>query len=313
MSTIIHTCNAKTEGGQWNERLAMKILWLLAWGFVPLQYRGYWRVTRPLLALLGVKDRQWICLRSGLRFSVDMKDPYWNRLISPCFHYEPELEYLLGKVKDQDFCFIDCGANMGYWSCSVASPLYGSKPVVSVEPLKNNFELLSRHVQTNHLQAALHHNAIAREAGQALTLYQPGGHASVSLVAGAGASSAHTEEVTTVTIDGITETLRRTHSHFLLKLDVEGVEIEALKGAGEFLKTNPVIFYEDHAEDAESKVTDYILNELGCTVYHITDDHRVLPVTSVAEANALKIDKTRGYNFMAFKPGNPLAAAAIPA
>ncbi|MDG1286995.1 MAG: FkbM family methyltransferase [Rickettsiales bacterium] len=311
MATILHTSCAKTHGGSFNERLAMKLLWLASWLFVPIAFRGFWRVTRPILTLFGVKSRQWVQLKSGLRLSVDMADPYWNRLISPCFDYEPELDYLLSKLNDYDYHFIDCGANMGFWSCMVASAKYGAKPVISVEPLQDNFKLLASHVKENNLQAALHQNAVSQKAGEELTLYKPGGHASVSLVVGAEVEGAHKEQVTTVTIDSITEEARKNQANFVLKLDVEGVEVEALKGAGEFLKTNPIIFYEDHAEDSTSKVTDYILNDLGCIVYHITDDHKVLPVETVEQANKLKTDSTRGYNFMAFKLGCKMAEIVL--
>lgn len=307
MATTLHIKNGKTVDGTLNEQIAMKLLWLVSFFFIALKYRGFWRICRPVLKVLAVKERQWLVLKSGLIFSVDVGDSYWNRLISPQFEYEPELHYILNRLKGEDFTFIDCGANMGYWSCFAASQKYGQKPTIAVEPLEENFELVKLHAQANGLKINQNHKAIWGRVGETLPLYKPAGHASVSLLSRSKSAASPQEIVTTTSLDELIKDIPNNRQNFLLKLDVEGVEIEALQGGVEFLKTNPVIFYEDHAEDASSKVTDYMLNELGYIVHLVTESKKLVPIKTAQEATDLKVNLIRGYNFIAFSPNCDLA------
>lgn len=300
MTAEINVKNGHVEGGSPRERLVLKLLWLISWCFVPLNFRGFWRVARILCTILGVKERQWVTLANGLKFSIDLRDPYWNRLISPQFHYEPELHHLLKKLAGEDYVFLDCGANMGYWSCHLASNLHGNKSVYSIEPLSSNFSLLKSHLERNSLQATLYHHAVSDKADESVTLYKPGGHASVSLIGDAAADNMPSETIKTLTLDSLLADLPSDTQNIFIKLDVEGVEIRALKGAKELLKRNPLIFYEDHGNEPESPISRYVLEELGYRIIHITDDGEWLPMDSIDVINMLKTDAMKGYNFLAF-------------
>ena len=307
MAAEINVKNGSIEGGSPRERLLLKLLWWVSGCFVPLKFRGFWRVSRIFTSLFKVTDRQWVRLSNGLRFSIDLNDPYWNRLISPAFHYEPELHHLLARLTEEELIFIDCGANMGYWSTHLASSIYGSRKTYSVEPLSSNFSLLQNHIEKNDLKATLYHNAISQRVGESVTLYKPGGHASVSLINSAESDDVPSETVETITLDSLLGDLPEEPSNILLKLDVEGVEIQALKGGSELLKRHPLIFYEDHGVDKESPISRYVLEELGLQVIHITDDGEWLPMPSVDTINMLKTDPTKGYNFLGFSKDCTLA------
>lgn len=301
MASYLTAKTGRVDGGSIAEKFTMLKLWCISWCFVPLAFRGFWRVSRTVQAITKVKGRQWVVLPSGLRLSIDLADPYWNRLISPRFAYEPELHSLLEKLRDKPFHFIDCGANMGYWSCMLASGLYGEHHVSSIEPLNENMKLLKEHLDANQAQATCYHNAVTETSGETLNLYKPGGHASVSLNAVEQDAEA-AQQVTTITLDDVYSALPDTTTPIFVKLDVEGHEVEALKGATALLQANPLIFYEDHGQDKESVVSQYVLETLGYKVIHITDVGEMLTMDNVADVNALKSDITKGYNFAAFDP-----------
>ncbi len=303
MNTFLSVQNGHISGGTPAQQVLMRVLWGASYGFVPLKFRGFWRLTRLVQRVTGVSERQWLELPNGLRVSVDMADPYWNRLISPHFSYEPELHALLAKLQDVPFAFIDCGANMGYWSCTLASGMYGAHKVFSIEPLSDNMALLKQHLAANGLDAHCYHNAVTEHSGKVVNLYKPGGHASVSLNDESG-SDATAEQVTTMMLDDVLPDLPKECEHVFVKLDVEGHEVEALKGAHALLKKNPLIFYEDHGKDTDSIVSAYVLKELGYKVMYMSDDGALQAMQSLSDIQKLKTDTMKGYNFAAFAEGS---------
>ena len=70
----------------------------------------------------------------GSRLYFRLDDVYWNSFIrQPDFDYEPEIGKFLLRLKDVDYRFFDCGANIGYWSVLVTSEMLGRKRAIAVE------------------------------------------------------------------------------------------------------------------------------------------------------------------------------------
>lgn len=307
MSVTIQVQDGKVVGSQFNEKLATRLCRYTSSLFAPVQFKGFWRITRIICKALNISQRQWVILPNGLKFSIDLADPYWNRMISPHFQYEPEMSHLLYAMKNMDYSFIDCGANIGYWSCLVASHEFGEKPVYSIEPLNDNYRLIRDHADRNQQHFHVFRNAISDENGQEVPLYKPGSHASVSIVS--NDSNAKPEEVVkTITIDDIYKNSMGNAKNVFLKLDVEGVEIEALKGATHLLeKVQPLIIYEDHSDDKDSTISDYVLNELNYEVFYIDEQLDRHKIDNVTQINAIKQIPNHGYNFIAFHPDSDFA------
>jgi len=311
MSVTIQVQDGKVVGNHLNEKVATRLCRAISRLFAPFHFKGFWRLTRIICKIFHISERQWVALPNGLTFSIDLTDPYWNRMISPHFQYEPELSHLLTTMKNIDYSFVDCGANMGYWSCLAASKSFGAKPVYSIEPLADNFRLLKNHAARNHQHIHLFKNAISDKTGEEVPLFKPGSHASVSLVSH-NEQGKPEEVVKTISLDTIFETHLQNEQNIFLKLDVEGVEIAALKGAKTLLATRkPLIIYEDHSDDKSSAISDYILNELGYKVLFIDEQLHCHKIDNITQINAIKVLPNHGYNFITFHPESAFAKQVI--
>ncbi len=287
----------RTWGGNVSERAALRLIRAGSHGFSLLRFRGLWRYTRLIARLLGIKRRIWCRCEDDIVLSVDVRDPYWIRLIAPYFTYEPDIHTILKRINHINYLLIDGGANMGYWSSYITSKLY-QKQAIAVEALQNNVDLLTLHCKANEKRFTVLHRALSDTPDQELTLYQTGGHASVSLV-GSEEAARHTETVTTTTIDKIITENAPHIQNIVLKLDVEGVEVQALQGAKQVLKKQPLILYEDHGADKSSRVTDYIINVLKLDCFYLHESGTQQKITSLDMLKAIKTDKQKGYNFAA--------------
>ncbi|HEY3488856.1 MAG TPA: FkbM family methyltransferase [Candidatus Deferrimicrobiaceae bacterium] len=137
--------------------------------------------------------------------------------------------------------FFDVGANTGFYSL-FASVLSGpGGRVVAIEPLPRNLAYIRRHVAMNGIDnVAIVGKAVSDRVGTAT--FAVDGPATSRLAEGGSL----TVEVTT--IDEISRTLGIVPN--VMKVDIEGAEIDMLKGAREVLaKGRPVIFMSLHSGD----------------------------------------------------------------
>ena len=84
---------------------------------------------------------------------------------------------------------------------------------------------------------------------------------------------------------------------YLIKLDVEGVEIEAIKGGARLLKEDSVILCEEHGNDPDHTVSRYILDQtpLKLIVYD-PRSKRLETVTELSILDRIKVSSHVGYN-----------------
>ena len=84
---------------------------------------------------------------------------------------------------------------------------------------------------------------------------------------------------------------------YLIKLDVEGVEVDAIKGGSRLLEGDSVILCEEHGNDPDHTVSRYILEKtpLKLIVY---DPHsnRMETVTELSILDRIKVSTHVGYN-----------------
>jgi hypothetical protein len=84
---------------------------------------------------------------------------------------------------------------------------------------------------------------------------------------------------------------------YLIKLDVEGVEIDAIKGGTKLLAGDSVIMCEEHGNDPDHTVSRYILDQTPLKL--IVYDPRLNRFETVSELSILdriKISNNIGYN-----------------
>lgn len=206
-------------------------------------------------------------------------------------------------MKGVGYTFIDGGANFGYWSVLLTSAELGEKSVVAVEASAKTFNSLEENNRLNGNRFAVVRRAISDTTDAIVTFHDYGDHAGARIVAtpvpGEG-PPVNEEMVRTITIDDIFEQyVRDKDKPVVLKLDVEGAEIPALKGAGNILSRSPLVVCEDHGKDTECLVSRFVLENLNMEVFHVSDAGNITAMNTIEEIRGIKVRKGTGYNFIA--------------
>lgn len=267
----------------------------------PVKHRLYWRFCNLFGKLMRGKESDCVLsLDADSRMKIFLSDPYWSRLISSSYEYEPDLKNIFLKLKDMAFSVLDCGANFGYWSILLSSKAFGEHKTVAVEAAENTFRILDENCRLNHSRFQCLYYALSSESGKQVMIESPDGHAGAFIKDGDGTAGGHA--VRTITLDDLAEqAFGPAMDKILVKLDVEGQEINSLKGASRLLKRDVLFYYEDHGHDPDSQVTDYVLNTVGLNVFYCDEHGALREVKSAAEASRIKTRKSVGYNFIACK------------
>ncbi|MBC7921462.1 MAG: FkbM family methyltransferase [Ferruginibacter sp.] len=167
---------------------------------------------------------------------------------------------------------LDLGANVGYYSV-LASRLVGTKGrVVSFEPSVRNLSLLYRHLRANQAENVMVIPAACSDTHQ-LALFASGDtYATGHLVEGQenAASRIQVTAVPCLTVDEVVERLDL--SPDVMKIDVEGAELDVLKGAAKTLADcQPAIFLSVHSDQLRESCSK-LLEELGYVVETINQE-----------------------------------------
>jgi FkbM family methyltransferase len=225
-----------------------------------------------------------------------LKDPYYNRLIYPKFKYEPEIEFILKKLKKLNYLFVDVGANFGYWSLLVSSKEFNKKKVIAIEPLRSNFNFLKKNLLDNNNRFEIL-NIGAGEKKKYSKIFFSGklSNAGASINKNSETDLINSEIIKLDTIDNIL--LKKKDKRFVIKLDVEGNEIKALNGARNTLKKDCLIIYEDHGKDKFHLNSKYFLKK-NYSIFSF-DGKKIHQIKKINELNNIKKIKHKGYNFIA--------------
>ncbi|WP_439392903.1 FkbM family methyltransferase [Bradyrhizobium sp. PMVTL-01] len=239
----------------------------------------------------------------GSRLYFRLDDVYWNSFIrQPDFDYEPEIGKFLLRLKEIDYLFFDCGANIGYWSVLVTSEMLGRKRAIAIEASQETMSILQRNCNANNRRFEICHNAMSEHDGHKL-FFCRGPHASRHIIRPESTASTDIEPVISTTVDALAQQRRLNDSdRIVIKLDVEGAEISALKGAHEVLRRDTLVIYEDHGSDRSHATTRYVFDELGFPVFSIASDGTITEVEGFGALDRLKTDPKKGYNFVTCPP-----------
>ena len=247
--------------------------------------------------LLGIANRD---------YKKRMHDKFYM-LLNPTEHiqqhlfwygyYEKELCELLMKIVRPGDVFLDLGANIGYFSLLVASTSPSAK-VISFEPVRDLFQKMNDNILLNKIGNVSTINAAVGEINEEKELF-------VSDPDNAGMSSFHQpenysgkkEKVKVVSIDEWFKTSGLPGVD-LVKIDIEGSELAALRGMKEILQTQkPVLIVEINPETLSmfslkpSDIYDY-LKQLHFEGFLILENGRLehLPQPEISQtANVLFI------------------------
>src|SRR6266581_5406757 len=231
------------EGANAWERLAALALSSGSKVASTFSHRGYNHCANLLRRTLPARDIA-VKLNPDATFAFPYGDGYWSKLLNRSFSYEDELELLFRDSVGVDYTLLDCGANYGYWSVLISSAPYGSHKAIAIEPSSQNFAKLANNAKINGDRFEVMNCAIG--AARGIARLSGTKHEAFSIAG----SQTDGEEVPEIALDNLLDDGRVAASgKFLIKLDVEGVEIEAMKGGTRLMQGDSVLLCEEHGND----------------------------------------------------------------
>jgi len=278
------------------ESLGMALMRVAAKASRPIDYTGLSHANRIITKILPSDRFVQARMFDDTVFEFPYGDGYWGVLLDNKIPYSPSEEYFLMAIRDIDYAFVDCGANFGYMSSIVTSKAYGQKPCIAIEADPTTFKMLERNWKLNNKRFELKHNAVFDKSGEWVS-FGGGKHEARSIQESVVDEQCH--DVETIALDTLIPWIKKQKSeNLILKLDVEGVEIPALKGARKLLRTNPCILFEDHASDKTHEVSKFMMEDLGMTIFY-SDEHGCREMHSLDEISSIKRNPRVGYDFIA--------------
>jgi FkbM family methyltransferase len=187
------------------------------------------------------------------RFACDLSDQIAREVcLTGC--YEPPVTRVIQRRLDIGGTMLDVGANWGYFSLLSAAIVGASGRVVSLEPDPRQFDALVANVRLNGFgQVTPLRQAAAAEAGTAtLVGYDDDADNRGVSRLGSDAAGVPCFEVACVPLDAVTSHLPRVD---VIKLDVEGAELDALRGMRDGLSSHKyrALFLEMHPALLEAR------------------------------------------------------------
>jgi FkbM family methyltransferase len=176
-------------------------------------------------------------LRNGLRFSARTRD-FPQKQILVAGMWEPSISACIDSMLERGDVVVDVGANTGYYTLLALDKVGPEGRVIAIEPSADAFEMLGFNVDQNSLgsRAILFQCAATATAGRR-RLYGFEGNSALSTLVPTESATGNEDVVGRPLDDLIDPQLRRRIK--LIKIDVEGSEIEVLRGATETLAALP--------------------------------------------------------------------------
>ena len=196
---------------------------------------------------------------------------YWTGV------YEPHLQRAIGQLLQPGQTFWDIGAHIGFFAVIASRAVGASGLVRCFEPMNDNRERLGRTVALNGLaNVTISDVAVGGESGHA-TLY-PHKHSQMWALGGhQGQGSQEGMPVRVCSLDDLAAKLGDPH---VVKVDVEGAELEVLRGGMRLLRrAGPVVLVEMSSDQVLAQARDDLP---FCTFKHLGANHwLVRPAPSV--------------------------------
>lgn len=216
--------------------------------------RGRWRLGAAAYRHLNaaqIASSHVISTRHGFDMSVDLRQ-FVDRTIYCMGEWEPHESALIQKLLKPGDCFVDVGANIGYFSLLAAKLVGPEGKVFAFEANARTHALLLENLARNDArQVAPQWLAVGEQSGHAIIHhYEPGNAGGdVARLADGG------DTKNRVRMERLDEVLAGTPIA-LIKLDIEGGEAKALRGASGLLDG-------DHAPDLLFELTPRLLEDSG--------------------------------------------------
>lgn len=158
-------------------------------------------------------------------------------------------------------CFVDAGANIGFYSIAASALVGTDGRVVAIEMMPETARILHRHVELNGAyNVEVVERALTAAVDERIRAFEVNGKSGQATVNGAGQSGAAIEVITT-TLD---EALAGIGPIRLIKMDIEGAERVALEGAKAVLDRTEAVIFETRLGEEDGVAS--VLKTLGFAV-----------------------------------------------
>ncbi len=156
--------------------------------------------------------------------------------------WEPAISRLIGERLTAGRTFVDVGANTGWYTLLAANKVGPTGRVVAIEASPANFSWLKKNVDNNRLENVRLVNQAVWSEESSLALFQgPNFHSGVSTVVHSFAKQKGCKPAGTVRAQPLSAILSPQEISTLqvLKIDVEGAELEVVRGFEQVLDSTP--------------------------------------------------------------------------
>lgn len=225
---------------------------------------------------------------AGVDYKFQISDPVAREWYDNNSESWPEMEYLKDTLLRKGDRVFECGPHHGITTCHIAKSVGPEGHVTVFEPSPFNCEVIKKNLKLNNIKNV---DVINKAIGE------KEGFANFSFVSNASIQKRGngTYKVEVTTIDSYAD--RKPN---VLKIDVEGCDVEALIGAQKVLKTLPKLEVEVHRDQ---------LPHMGHTVQDVLDqidlDKYESTVFDAGKAIPLKSAKTfKGHSHLFAVPRN---------
>lgn len=215
-----------------------------------------------IIACLKLRSNDNLVMRDvqGNKMYLDLSDPGISReLILTGIHEKLATQVMRQEIKE-GMTVVDIGANLGYYTLLEASIVGEKGQVYALEPVPKNFDILCKNININGFKNIKSYCiAVSNKSGTAkITLTNASNWGSMLEIEAEAVSdymkqkmrslARQTIEIETITLDEflVKETVNRVN---LIRMDVEGYEVEVVKGMLKTLKNTPpplMLFFEIH-------------------------------------------------------------------
>lgn len=224
-------------------------------------FRGKYRLAPVLIPLLTDYQNEQDCLvevklRDGSLMRIDLRSFTEQRSFF-AGDYDGGLLKRFASILQPDSVVLDVGANVGFYSISLGRKLktLGGK-LWAIEPVSPNYDRLVYNIQLNHLEETVFplQTALGNQTGW-IQLHLSKGTDELSTTGNAVLCQGNTATVVEsncsapiTTLDALARTHNITACDFI-KVDIEGAELEFLRGGQKFLATHRPIIYGEFNPD----------------------------------------------------------------
>jgi len=188
---------------------------------------------------------------------------------------EPHVREVVESFLKPGDTFVDAGANLGFYSVVARARVGPQGRIVAVEMMPETAAVLREQLAANGIHnATVVQRALSDTSGADIAATAPAyKHGQASIAPQVQPRGARTQHVRTIRLD---EVLSRVEEIALIKMDLEGAEYRALRGAEGILDRVRSIIFENNSDDSR---IDELLSDGGFRVRHLSG-HDYLAVRS---------------------------------